>query len=70
MCEIYIVKKGDTLSEIAERIYGNWKRGTRIYMENMTLIKDDPRNAICIEKFGGIPPDWIFPDQVLKLLAR
>lgn len=63
----YVVKDGDTLTTIAQRVYRNWTYWIDIYINNMPTIADDPRNKACIAKFGGIPPHWIFTDQVLKL---
>jgi nucleoid-associated protein YgaU len=64
-----IVRKGDTLTTIAERVYGNLGHWITLYMENMGLIIDDPRNKACLRRFGGIPPRWIFPGQVLAIPA-
>ena len=44
----YVVKKGDTLSEIAERHYGRWRTYRRIYAANRRVIRQ---------------PDWIYPCQ-------
>ena len=64
------VKGGDCLSLIAERELGNAKRGIEIYLDNMPYIRDDPRNRACLRRFGKTPPDWIFPNQVLRVRRR
>lgn len=40
--KIYTVKKGDTLSSIATREYGNFRLWRRIYAENKETIGPDP----------------------------
>jgi len=48
----YTVKKGDSLSKIAKRTYGDAGKWTAIFDANRDLIKN---------------PDLIHPGQVLKL---
>jgi nucleoid-associated protein YgaU len=48
----YTVKKGDSLSKIAKREYGDAQQWRRIYEANRDLIKD---------------PDLIHPGQVLQI---
>ena len=48
----YVVAKGDSLSAIAKREYGNAKEWRRIYDANKDVIKD---------------PDLIYPSQTLRL---
>ena len=48
----YIVAKGDSLSKIAKREYGDANQWRRIYEANKDLIKD---------------PDLIYPGQELKV---
>jgi nucleoid-associated protein YgaU len=48
----YIVVKGDSLSKIAKREYGDANKWRRIYEANQDLIKD---------------PDLIYPGQTLKI---
>jgi nucleoid-associated protein YgaU len=48
----YTVKKGDSLSKIAKREYGDAQQWHRIYEANRDTIKD---------------PDLIYPGQVLRL---
>ena len=48
----YVVTKGDSLSEIAKREYGDAKEWRRIYDANRDIIKD---------------PDLIYPGQTLRL---
>jgi nucleoid-associated protein YgaU len=49
---LYIVRRGDTLSGIAQRELGNASRWPEIFERNRDVISD---------------PDRIFPDQVLVL---
>jgi len=49
---MYTVQKGDTLSEIAKRYYGNAARWRVIYEANRDLIKD---------------PDLIYPGQTFRI---
>ena len=49
---LYIVRRGDTLSGIAQRELGNANRWPEIFERNRDVISD---------------PDRIFPDQVLVL---
>jgi nucleoid-associated protein YgaU len=51
--ETYTVKKGDSLSKIAKRIYGDAQQWRRIYEANREIIGDNP--------------DLIHPGQALKL---
>jgi nucleoid-associated protein YgaU len=51
--ESYTVKKGDSLSKIAKRVYGDAQQWRRIYEANREVV-------------GG-NPDLIHPGQVLKL---
>ena len=48
----YVVVKGDSLSAIAKREYGDAKEWRRIYDVNRDIIKD---------------PDLIYPGQTLRL---
>ena len=48
----YVVAKGDSLSAIAQREYGDAKQWRRIYDANRDIIKD---------------PDLIYPGQTLRL---
>lgn len=48
----YVVVKGDSLSAIAKREYGDPKEWRRIYDANRDIIKD---------------PDLIYPGQTLRL---
>jgi nucleoid-associated protein YgaU len=48
----YVVVKGDSLSKIAKREYGDLKEWHRIYEANRDVIKD---------------PDLIYPGQTLRL---
>jgi len=48
----YVVTKGDSLSAIAKREYGDMKEWRRIYDANRDIIKD---------------PDLIYPGQTLRL---
>jgi len=48
----YVVAKGDSLSKIAKREYGDATKWPRIYEANQELIKD---------------PDLIYPGQTLKI---
>ena len=48
----YVVVKGDSLSAIAQREYGNAKDWPRIYEANRDVIKN---------------PDLIYPGQTLRL---
>jgi nucleoid-associated protein YgaU len=50
--ETYTVKKGDSLSKIAKRVYGDAQQWRRIHEANRDIIDD---------------PDLIHPGQVLKL---
>jgi nucleoid-associated protein YgaU len=51
----YTIKKGDTLSAIAKREYGNAQEWHAIFEANRDIIKD---------------PDKIFPGQIIKLPAK
>jgi nucleoid-associated protein YgaU len=48
----YVVVKGDSLSKIAKREYGDVKEWRRIYEANRDVVKD---------------PDLIYPGQTLRL---
>jgi nucleoid-associated protein YgaU len=48
----YVVVKGDSLSKIAKREYGDANTWRRIYEANQDIIKD---------------PDLIYPGQTLKI---
>lgn len=50
--QTYVVEKGDSLSKIAKRLYGNADEWRRIYEANRETIKD---------------PDLIYPGQTLRL---
>ena len=51
----YTVKEGDTLSKIAEKIYGDASEYEKIYKANKDLIGDDP-NMIKVGQELTIPP--------------
>jgi nucleoid-associated protein YgaU len=67
MSRYYTVQVGDTLSQIAERAYGNWARWYEILVRNFQVIAGDPRAEVCRRHCGGGPEHWIFPGQVLRL---
>jgi nucleoid-associated protein YgaU len=48
----YVVAKGDSLSKIAERAYGDGNKWRKIYEANKDIIKD---------------PDLIYPGQALRI---
>jgi nucleoid-associated protein YgaU len=48
----YVVVKGDSLSKIAQRAYGDGRKWRKIYEANKDLIKD---------------PDLIYPGQSLRI---
>lgn len=48
----YVVVKGDSLSKIAQRAYGDARKWRKIYEANRDLIKD---------------PDLIYPGQSLRI---
>ena len=48
----YTVKKGDSLSKIAKRVYGDAQQWRKIHEANRDIIEN---------------PDLIYPGQVLKL---
>src|SRR5687767_11095 len=48
----YVVVKGDTLSKIAQRAYGDGNKWRKIFEANKELIKD---------------PDLIYPGQSLRI---
>jgi nucleoid-associated protein YgaU len=48
----YTIKKGDSLSKIAKREYGDAQQWRRIYEANRDIIKD---------------PDLIYPGQVVRI---
>jgi nucleoid-associated protein YgaU len=48
----YVVAKGDSLSKIAQRAYGDARQWRKIYEANKDLIKD---------------PDLIYPGQSLRI---
>ena len=48
----YVVVKGDSLSKIAQRAYGDARKWRRIYEANKDMIKD---------------PDLIYPGQSLRI---
>jgi nucleoid-associated protein YgaU len=50
--EFYVIEKGDTLSAIAKRFYGNANKYPRIFEANREVIKD---------------PDLIFPGQKIRI---
>jgi len=52
MATTYTIKKGDTLSKIAKREYGNANDWRRIFEANRDTIKD---------------PDKIFPGKTIKI---
>ena len=52
--QTYVVKKGDSLSKIAKRIYGNAGEWRKIFEANRDQIED---------------PDLIQPGQMLKIPA-
>ena len=49
---IYVVKKGDTLSAIAQKHYGKASKYTKIFEANRPMLKD---------------PDKIYPGQALRI---
>jgi nucleoid-associated protein YgaU len=49
---IYVVKKGDTLSAIAQKQYGKASKYTKIFEANRPMLKD---------------PDKIYPGQALRI---
>jgi nucleoid-associated protein YgaU len=53
--QLYTIQKGDTLSKIAKRHYGDAARWTALFEANKDIIKN---------------PDLIYPGQVLKLPQR
>jgi nucleoid-associated protein YgaU len=53
--EIYTVQKGDTLSSISKRAYGNANKYTRIFEANRPLLSH---------------PDKIYPGQALRIPAK
>lgn len=62
----YVVKKGDTLSQIAERYHRNAHRWYDIFMRNSRTILNYPGHATCMRMNPkSHPADWIFPGQVL-----
>ena len=50
--QTYVVKPGDSLSKIAQQVYGNMNDWRKIYDANRDIIKD---------------PDLIHPVQTLRL---
>ena len=48
----YTITKGDSLSKIAKKFYGDAKQWKKIYEANQSTIKN---------------PDLIFPGQVIKI---
>jgi nucleoid-associated protein YgaU len=50
--QTYTVKKGDSLSKIAKRVYGDAQQWRKIHEANRDIIDN---------------PDLIYPGQVLKL---
>jgi nucleoid-associated protein YgaU len=50
--EYYVIQKGDSLSAIAKRYYGNAKEYPRIFDANREVIKD---------------PDLIYPGQKIRV---
>ena len=50
--QTYVVKPGDSLSKIAQQVYGNMNDWRKIYDANRDIIKD---------------PDLIHPGQTLRL---
>jgi nucleoid-associated protein YgaU len=50
--KIYVVVRGDSLSKIAKREYGNANEWKRIFEANRNVLKD---------------PDKIYPGQELKI---
>jgi nucleoid-associated protein YgaU len=51
--DTYTVKKGDSLSKIAKRVYGDAQQWRKIYEANRDIVGDNP--------------DLIHPGQTLKL---
>lgn len=49
---MYTVKSGDTLSKIAQQVYGNASQYQKIFEANRPMLKD---------------PDHIYPGQVLRI---
>lgn len=54
VARFYTVKKGDTLSKIAQEFYGNANKYMIIFEANRPMLSD---------------PDKIYPDQVLRIPA-
>jgi LysM repeat protein len=52
--EFYVIQKGDTLSAVAKRFYGDASAYPRIFKSNREVIKD---------------PDLIFPGQKIRIPA-
>jgi nucleoid-associated protein YgaU len=50
--QMYVVKPGDSLSKIAQQVYGNMNDWRKIYDANRDIVKD---------------PDLIHPGQTLRL---
>lgn len=53
--EIYVVQPGDTLAEIAHRMYGEYGQWERIYEANREVVGDDP-DALQVDMELRIPP--------------
>ena len=49
---VYVVERGDTLSHIAKRYYGNANKWPRLFEANREVIQD---------------PDKIFPGQKIRI---
>jgi nucleoid-associated protein YgaU len=49
---VIVVRRGDTLWQIAQRYYGDGKKYTQIFKNNRGQIRD---------------PNWIYPDQRVQL---
>lgn len=62
----YIVKEGDTLSAIAGRELGDWRKWPKLYHLNEERLRC-PQQEICLRVHGGDPSDWIFAGQELIL---
>jgi len=60
----YTIKRGDTLSTIAEEQLGNAFLWRELYQLNREVILKAQREPARITMQG---PDWIFPGTVLKL---
>lgn len=61
----YTVKSGDTLSRIAQSLYGNASRWTEIYDTNKDLIEETAKKH---RRGGSDHGHWIYPGTILNIL--